>query len=787
MRPLDRKLLRELWQIRAQVLAIALVLGSGIAGYVSLASTWASLEEARQTFYARTRFADVFATLVRAPRSVAEQVAALPGVQEAEPRIVAAVRILVPDFDEPVNGIAISLPAWGRPPIDDLHLRDGSWIDPERSDEVLIHEAFALAHGLEPGDEIRAVMNGRMERLRIAGIVLSPEYVYLVTPGTLFPDDQRNGVLWASERTLERAFDMDGAFNDLVVRLARGASEATAIEEIDRILEPWGGTGARPRADQLSNNMLQQELDGLRVQAILVPLLFLGVAAFLLQLVVGRIVAGQREAIAVLKALGLSDRAIGLHYLKLVAAICAGGSLAGALLGIAFGRSMIEMYRPFFRFPVLVFRLQPDVLAIGVLVGVLAGLVATFGSVRKVVRLPPAEAMRPPVPASYRPTLVERIGFGRFLSPAARMVARRLERRPIKTALSTLGVALSLSLLVATYSLLGSVDLLVDLAFRLEQRQDATVTFVEPRAERAIFEVRRLPGVLDAEPIRYVAARLHAGHRKEDVGLQGLPDGARLRRILADGARPVALPPEGLLLSRVLGEKLGVREGDRLFVEVLEGERPKVEVPVGALVDDWLGLNAYMELEPLHRLLGEGRRISGALVQLDPTRERELLDALIQTPLVAGTQLRSAAIRVFDRTMEETQGVTNFILALFASIISVGVVYNTARILLAESSRELASLRVLGFTRGEISRIFLGELATIVLAALPLGTGLGWLLARAIVASLPAEVYRLPVRLPPADLLGSIAVILAAAAASALVVRRRLDRLDLIAVLKTRE
>lgn len=787
MKALDRKLLRELWQIRAQALAIVLVVASGIGGFVAMASTYASLEQERVAYYAKSRFADVFAPLVRAPRSVADRIAGLPGVEAAHARIVARVNVDVPGFDEPVRGTVISLPDEGRPPLNDLHMRRGRWISPERSDEVLVHEAFALAHALEPGDKLRAVMNGRLQELHVAGIVLSPEFVYQVTPGSLFPDDERNGVLWASERALEQAFDMDGAFNDLVLRLARGASEAGVIAAVDRVLAPWGGTGAYPRADQGSHATLHQELEGLRTQAVAVPAIFLGVAAFLLQLVLGRIVAGQREAIAVLKALGYGTFAVSLHYLKLVALVCLAGAFAGGLLGIGLGKLTLLAYVPYFRLPELGFHLQPGVLVAGALIAVVSGFAATLGSVRRVVRLPPAVAMKPPAPAVYRATVLERIGLGSHLPPAARMVVRRLERHPLKSVLSALGVALALGILIASEGMLGSIDRIVDVVFRQEQRQDVTVAFVEPRAERALLELSRLPGVLEAEPIRTVAARLRVAHRHENVALQGIPADTALRRIVGAHGGVVALPPDGLVLSRELARKLGVDAGGVVQVEVLEGERPTMPVRVTALVDDLVGLNAWMSLDALYALLGEGGRISGAQLRVDPLREQAFLDALEERPAVAGAQLRAASVRVFEETMAATQGITTGILALFASVIAVGVIYNTARIILADSARELASLRVLGFTRREISWIFLGELAVIVAAAMPLGWALGWGLAWLIGASLPAELYRLPIAIPPAAVLRAVGIILAASAASALLVRRRLDRLDLIGVLKTRE
>lgn len=249
----------------------------------------------------------------------------------------------------------------------------------------------------------------------------------------------------------------------------------------------------------------------------------------------------------------------------------------------------------------------------------------------------------------------------------------------------------------------------------------------------------------------------------------------------------MGLPPDGLLLSRELGRRLGVREGEHVEVQVREGRRPTLLLPVYGLVDDVLGLNAWISLDSLHRHLGEGRRISAVDVRLDPLELEAFWAAIERAPVVASVQLTAAAVEVFDETLAATQNLTSAILAFFSSVIAVGVVYNTARILLSDSARDLASLRVLGFTRGEISRIFLGEIAVQVLASLPLGLLLGWAFAALIAAGLPAELYRLPVHLHARDVLWAMGVILVASLGCALVVRRRLDKLDLVAVLKTRE
>jgi len=351
LRTLDRKALRDVAQMRSQLAAIALVLACGLGLFLGMRTTMHSLDAARARYYAQERFADVFATLKRAPEAVAEQIRAIPGVDRLQTRVVAGVTLDVPGMREAVSGRLVSIPDRGSPVLNDVRLRKGRMPALGQRSEVLVSEAFANAHGLVPGDRLGAVIRGRWESLRVAGIALSPEYTYALGPGTLFPDDRRFGVLWMRREALASAFDMDGAFNDVSLRLTRGASLDAVLEQVDDVLERFGGTGAIERADQPSAFFVDNELQQLRSFGTVIPVVFLLVAAFLLHIVVGRIIAGQRGQIAALKALGYRDREVGVHYAKQVGAVVALGALLGFSLAGWLGSSMTALYAQFYHFP----------------------------------------------------------------------------------------------------------------------------------------------------------------------------------------------------------------------------------------------------------------------------------------------------------------------------------------------------------------------------------------------------------------------------------------------------
>jgi putative ABC transport system permease protein len=788
IRAIDRKLLRDLWHIRSQALAVALVIAAGIAIYVSMFSTFASLDLTLTTYYDRYRFADVFATLKRAPLSLADRLGEIPGVAQLETRVVMDVTLDVPGLAEPAVGRLISIPEHRRPMLNDVFLRKGRYIEPYRPDEVLASETFAGAHGLEPGDSLAAVINGRRRELRIVGLALSPEYIYQIRPGELMPDEARFGVLWMERRALASAFDMDGAFNDVALKLMRGASDPEVRARLDDLLEPdFGGLGAVPRRLQPSNWYLANELEQLQGSGVVIPVVFLGVAAFLLNVVLSRIVSVQRPQIAAMKALGYSNRAVAIHYVKWALVVALAGATIGIGVGAWLGAAMTRVYAVFFHFPILLYRLDAGTLVGAVAIAVIAAVLGAFGAVRRVLALPPAEAMRPEPPARFTVSWVERAGARRWLSQPARMIFRALQRHPGRATLSVVGIALGGALLVLGNFSRDAFDVLMEGQFSLAQRFDVAITLVQPSSASVVHDIERLPGVVGVEPFRAVPVRMRFGHRSRHLALTGIPPAPRLNRLVDTRMRVVDLPPEGLVLSSMLAELLGAGRGDIVTVEVLEGARPVRQIPVADLVDDYVGANAYMELGALHRLMQEDRTVSGAYLAVDSSRAGELYRHLKATPRVAGVLLKRAAIDSFQETLGQMMLMVRILYVVFASVIAFGVVYNSARISLSERSRELATLRVIGFTRAEISYVLLGELAILTLVAVPVGMVTGYGIVVALEGLLRTEMWRIPVVVEPRTYAFASSTIVVATTISALIVRRRLDRLDLVEVLKTRE
>jgi putative ABC transport system permease protein len=785
--PLGIKLWRDLWRLRAQAVAIALVIAAGVGMAVMSAGMMRSIEDTRDAYYDRYRFASVYAPVKRAPEGLMTQIRALPGVAVAESRLTAAATIDLPGVAEPASARVHSLPDNSTPRLNALFLRNGRWLDPARADEVLVNAQFADAARLAPGSTLAATVHGKLLRLRIVGVVLSPEYVYAIAPGEIFPDNHRYGIIWMNRRPLAGILDLDGAFDEVVIALQRGADSGEVIRRLDMLLERYGGVAAYDRGQQISDRFVVNEIDQLRTMTSFLPPIFLGIAAFLLNIVLGRLVDTERETIGLLKAFGYRDGAIILHYAQLALLLSVAGIALGFALGAWLGRGLARMYQAFFVFPFLHFRAGADIYAIAALVALAAVLLGSYAAVRRAARLPPAEAMRPPMPPSYGGLVARALIAVRQLDEPTRMILRDLTRQPLRSSLSIFGIACALALYIASASSTDNIDRMIDLAFDRAERQDLTVSFVEPRDARALFELARLPGVRRVEPARAVTARLRIGPRVERQALSGALAGADLSRIVDLDGRAITAPGLGVLASASLARKLGLERGAMIDIEIAEGRKPHVRLPVTGIVESALGTPAYLSMQGLNRLMLEGDVVSGALLAVDPLQFDALYARLKDMPMIASVAPRTAAIRGIRATVSENMGMVTLFNTGFAVMIVFGVVYNAGRVMLSERARDLASLRVLGYRRSEVAYMLLGSLAVLTLVALPLGCGLGVGLAWLLMMQFSNDLYTIPFGMRAATAAQGVLVVMAATTATTLLLARRMHRLDLVRVLKTRE
>lgn len=773
--------------MRGHGFAIAIIIACGVAMMIMSLGALTSLQASQDTYYERYRFADIFAQVKRAPESLIRDISNIEGVRFSETRIKSLVTLDVEGFEEPTNGLFISLPDKSDPTLNRVLLHMGRWPDPGRPEEIVANKAFTDAHEFEPGDQISGVLNGLRRDLTVVGIGDSPEFIYTLGPDAFLPDDKRFGVFFMRRKALEAAFDMDGAFNDVSLKLSPNAKLKTVIDELNLILGPYGGIGAYDREDQLSHAFIESEMGQLRSMARIIPPVFLIVSALLLNAILGRLISTERQQIGILKAFGYTNRSVSWHYIKLAMAITVVGVVIGFALGAVLARLLTHLYSDSFRFPVLLFHLSPLSFVIGAGAAIFAAIIGALNAALKAARLEPAEAMHPAPPAGYRRSRLQKLGAKLPFDEPTRMIIRHVRRWPGRSATTILGVAASMGLLVGTLFSFDAIDSLTDTFFYRTDPYEAVFSFTEPRGNEAIIEFARLPGVISVEPSRNAVARLKNGPKEERIGVFGLLPDAKNKRVIDRQGQYTTLPSHGLTLSTQLSRMMDARIGDVLTIEFLMGRRPILEIPVTAIVEDFIGASAYMDKTRLNRILMEDDVVTGGYAKLDPAAMPAFRRAVLERPIINNVTLQSAAIRSFEETLDETISIMMNIYALIGGAIAASVVYNAARIALTERGRELASMRVLGFTKSEVSYILIGELTILTLVALPLGCLFGAALAWSIATSMSTKLFRVPLVIEASTYGVSALIVLVAGLVSAVLVIRRVSQLDMISVLKTKE
>jgi putative ABC transport system permease protein len=789
MTALRLKLLRDLWRTRAQVASVAAVLAGGVMTVVALRGTSTALDRARTAYYAAGRFGDVFATLTRAPDAVGLRLAAVPGVAQVTTRVVKDVRLDIAGLDRPGIGRLIALPAARMAANRSLNLvrvLRGRSVAPDADDEVLVSGRFAEANHLGPGDSLIAIINQRRARLQIVGIGGAPDYLYEEGSGGMMVDERGSAIIWATPQLVDNATGMHGSFNDVSIELAPGARRESVLANVDSILAPFGGRGAIGRADQLSHRIVENEMRQLAVMGFAFPAFFVAVAAFLAGTILSRLIATERDQIAVLKAFGYTSRAVALHYLAYASASILLGIVVGGAVGAWVGRMYTALYADVLRIPGLQFHADWGSVASAIGILAFATLAGAVRPVRAVALMPPATALQPPPPARYRSLLLDRLGFGRSLPVAARMILRGIERRPSRAMLGAAGVAAAIAMMAGALSLYDASRRMIEVQFRIGHRETLAVQLISaaPISMREVFG--RLPGVTAVQLTRVVPVRLHHAGRSRTLALTGLESGGALERLVDIDGATRAVPPGGVVLSASLARALDLHEGDTATVDLLETLATR-HIVVGAVIDEIMSPNAYMELSAVNRLVGDGRLATAASLRLDAPPSPAFFAAVRAMPEVAGITSRGEMLANFDRMMARGFRITTTLVVVFASIIAIGVVYNGARIALSERGRELASLRVLGFTTREVGTLLLGEQALLAAAAVPLGWLCGWVFAQYLARGFRSEQYQIPMVVRAGTYAFASAVVLMASAMAGGVMYRRAARLDLVAVLKTKE
>ena len=604
-----RKLWRDLLQRKAAFLALSAIVTVGVGIFVSMASVYIDLDGARERYYALHRLADFFVKLKRAPEWSAKEVSDFPNVRIVRGRVKLEVLVYLAGSVAPIQGAAISLPQDREPLVDSILLNSGAWFSGDEAEEAILEYQFAAARGLKPGDRIKVLLLDKQHDLLVVGTAMSPEFVYLIPPGGgLAPDPSRYGVMWLPRKFLQKSSDLQGAYNELI-GIARDRSRIAlqnTLEYIQERLDPYGVTYIEQARDQSSVSVLRDELMSLKTTAYIFPVIFLGVAGMVLNIMIGRLVAQQRSVIGTLRALGCSRGTIIRHYIGYGMVVGAVGGISGMLFGIWLQGVMLDTYRQLFAIPGIEAHSHPGILLIGLAIALAFGIAGTIKSASRAAALAPAEAMRPPPPEKGGAVVLERVTFfWKRLSFRWKMILRSVFRNPFRSMVSLLASTVATALVLGSLCLLDGLNYLMSYHFEVLAHEDITVSLRNPRGLGSLEEARHLPTVSRSEHQLVVVCDLQNGPFRKRTAVTGLAFPNRLYTPLDGTGRPLVIPDKGLILTRKLAEMLGVREGDVIRLRPLIARREEVTTPVVQVIDSFLGLSAYADIRYLSALLGE--------------------------------------------------------------------------------------------------------------------------------------------------------------------------------------
>ncbi|PIQ23586.1 hypothetical protein COW36_14065 [bacterium (Candidatus Blackallbacteria) CG17_big_fil_post_rev_8_21_14_2_50_48_46] len=787
---LYHKLRRDLWQSKGQVAAVTAVITCGIAIFVAFFACYRNLVLTRDSYYASYRFHDFSIQLEKAPLSAVFKLADLAGVRAVRGRIVKDVNLTVAGQNETKIARITSFPLRHERVIDGLHLMNGRYFSASGIDECLVNDRFLTANQLKPGDRITVNVNGRRQSLKIVGAAQSPEYVYTIRNAQeMLPNPRKFAIVWVQEAWAESHLDMKGAVNEIVGEVFEPSRLKLLLDKAEDLLKPYGVYAKIQRKDQLSNWYLQSELEGLKVSSSVTPTIFLIIAALILVILLTRMVRREQMQIGLLKAYGYTNFEVAMHYVRFAGLVGLIGGLLGYVLGQWMGRGMITIYVDYFSFPILKYQFYPDLFLRAQAISIACGLLSALTVVRGVVKISPAIAMRDSPPRSakrmfleYFPRLWQRLSF------TNKMIFRNMARYPMRSGFTVLGVMLSTAIVIMGYFSSDAMGFLIHHQFELVQREDIRLTLYLERGKEALFEAQRLPHVRRAEPLLLYPFELRQGWKRKEMLITGLPETHRLFRLLDAQAQPVELGKKGLTLMDIEANRLGLKVGDTVTLKPLFGRVTREKkVVVEKIVTQFLGAGAYMQLETLSHLLGEAYALNALLLQIDPGSQAEVSAKIKDLPAVAAVEIKSDSLDNFNKTMGESMGISNFFLTLFAGIIAVAVIYNSTAINITERSREMASLRVLGYTTQEVGRIVFNENLFLSLFGLLLGLPVGTWMCMAITQAYVTDVYRFPFYLSNKTYWISALTILGYVLVSNWLSRKRIASLDMVEALKSRE
>jgi putative ABC transport system permease protein len=774
---LVRKLVRELRRQSGQTAAVLTVIALGVMLFLASAAAYVDLRDSYSATRERLALADLHVEVEAVHPDDVARVARLSGVALADSRsiVVAPVRIAA----RRVQLRLLSLPDDRDPILDRVLVTAG--VLPQGDDEILIEKHLARHHHLGPDDTVDLVAGGTSRRLRVSGVGVSAEYLWVARDAQdVMPSPDSFGVGWMRRAALR---GIHPTSDQLLIELAPGADPSEITRAIGLALGPERIGRVVSEDELVGVRLLQLDVDGSRGMAAFFPIFFLGIGAFIVASILARLVDAQRPLIGTLMALGVGRGRILGHYLTYGIALGGAGALIGVLAGVGLAPVMTRGYASELGIPFVSARAHGDLAAWGTLLGVGVGALAALLPAIHASREVPAAAMRPPRPTTGRLARLVR----RLPAPLlVRVAVRDILGRPFRSLTTALGVAAAVVVVVTTGGLLDSMRVTFTSTFDRAHREALRVDLVGPEpADEVVARLGAIDGVVASEGLLAGVVSLESSHGTAEAVLQGLDDEARLvRSVDADGTL-VPPPPGGIVLTRALARALHVRRGDEVRV-TRRGSATSTTFRVAGLADAAMGPTASAPRDEVGAALGLEGMVTSVALAVDPAQASAAREAVAALPDAARV-VDAAQVRAQMATLMGLGWAMLGAMLLFASVLAAAILYNTASLGVLERRRDLATLRALGRTLRELGVELTIEHAVLAIAGIAIGLPIAFLATKHLTSAFSSELFTLPFVVAPVTLIVAVGGILAILLVAQWPALRSVGRMELADAVRTRE
>ncbi len=808
-------LLREILNAKSQFFAVAAVMFFGITLFYSSYMAYFSLKESVAAYYERYNFLDYYAEARNVTPEIIKKIKEIEGVSEAIGRISAEINAFAPPKKEGAvknafisadiggtgkNSIRkitlrlISLPDRNLPEINSLLVQQGSYFDSDNKYLCLVNNKFAEFYDLKKGDTIKTIINLRQCDFKLSGVVSGPEFIIALKSITS-PLSDDFGIIYVKESAAQQILGYESSYNQVHVRFKKGADAKSAIDKIEKMLKPYGFSNGFDRDKQFSYKVISEEIKNLQNTALMFPSVFLFVAATIIYIMQKRLVNNQRTQIGVMKAFGYSNAAVLWHYVKYALLMAATGCVPALFAGYQLGSLLLNVYNQVFAIPELDPKIYWKVVGMSLFISFAFSFLASFNSVKRISRIQPAQAMRTEPPEAGRTIFIEKIKpVWNCFSFSYKMIFKNIFRNAQRTSLNVFGISATIMFFMISMFFADSIDFAFNSQFFEFQKQDYSVIFSRPSAAADVMALESVGGVASAEPVVQLGVEIIKGWQKRETVLIGLAKSNKFTRLIDDDLKPMELPDEGIVIAHMLARSFSIKKGDMITVKTYIGNfklkdasREIIKrVRVAAIAKQYAGINCFMSEKALKDFLGEGSFATGAYIKTQKGRGTEVKKKLLEYSGIDEVQGR---LDIYNAFMDQLKFMKVFvtIMIIFGGVMGFAIIFNSTLISIMERMRELASLKVLGYTQYELKRLLFVENILICAFSCAPGAAVGYLMCEFVGYLFSNDMFALEIVIYKKTYLIAFFLVFLCTVIAGLATGRSLNNLDMVEVLKSRE